>query len=439
MTNFETLHPRITDGTFTDKPQTAPELTLAPTDPTDEAPKVRVAREFADQMRSDDKREAREATADLLAEVTSTVRSLRRARGLSEDQVEDSIGEVMIELLKRVNRGQSVQGGLVNTTARTVTSRHVNGPVRHETAKAIRILKERIDITEAERGEHLTSRQIAELADDIRMGDDFNHRHRPAENFHLIEGWVRPTSFSQFPDSYIDEQMHAFGYGAGRSFEGMDSAADQLAARLEKQGAAKAEVTKAEAMKQLWDVFSDDQDLPKATPNRLSAVDAENVEAWMRGPKRADVDIDGMDEDEAAAVLRADRLAANERIFKAIRDSEDGLETKSVVALFAPFAGITPTQRENVTSFLRRHPERAVRAVGWLARLPTEGQSRSTTVTGPTRIARSAIGPAPASRIPCEKMSGLSRSSSWTVTVPDPIVSSSRVVTARSAHWPPSP
>lgn len=46
-------------------------------------------------------------------------------------------------------------------------------------------------------------------------------------------------------------------------------------------------------------------------------------------------------------------------------------------------------------------------------------QSRSTTVHGPTCTTWSEMGPAPASRIPCEKICGLFSSSFWTMTFPD--------------------
>ena len=322
MTTFNSdQHPRITDGTFTDKEQTAPELALSILEDDEPTTKVDRARDYAEQMRNSDPRVSREATTALVAEVERTVRNMRRKTGLSEDQARDAVGDTILDLTARIKNGHSIKGGLVQTAAAAVCSRYVNGPVRHETAKALKLLKEEVSKQEAAAGHHLTSADIARIAGQIRVSDKFHARHRPVEDFHLIEGFVRPTSFSQFPDSYIDEKMHEFGYGAGVGFDGIGSATDKLAEELENR-----EATKADAMKRLWDVIASDQDVPTATTNRLSRRDATNVQRYMS-------ELPG-------------------GVLKAARDHEDGLDNRNTMALFAPFANLSATDKDAVATML---------------------------------------------------------------------------------------
>jgi hypothetical protein len=345
MTTFEDLHPRAAEGTFTDKTQSAPELGSLTADNTLESEKVGSAREFADRVRHSDPRIAREGAAALLAEVERTVLNLRRKNGLTADQAQDAIGDTIEDLTKRIGNGHSVKGGLIQIAAVAVTSRYVNGPIRHETAKALRILKEEVTKSEAAVGRNLTSREVADLAVKVRTGADFNERHRPVEDFHLIQDFIRPTSFSQFPDSYIDEQMQQFGYDAGSTFEGMGSAADRLTEQLELK-----ETTKSDAQNRLWEVIASDQDLPTATANRVPAAIASDVKAYMKQP---------------------------DKVLQACRDHEKGVENKNTAALFAPFADLSDSERDRVVTTLLERSDYA--QVIWESALyaATAGKSTS--------------------------------------------------------------
>jgi hypothetical protein len=320
MNTFEDLHPRAVEGKFTDKPQSAPELGSLTADASVESEKIGSAREFADRVRHSDPRIAREGAAALLAEVERTVLNLRRKNGLTADQAQDAIGDTIEDLTKRIGNGHSVKGGLIQIAAVAVTSRYVNGPIRHETAKALRILKEEVTKSEAAVGRNLTSREVADLAGKVRTGADFNERHRPVEDFHLIQDFIRPTSFSQFPDSYIDEQMQTFGYGSDARFDGVDSAANILAVELETK-----KTKKADAQARLWEVLAKDRDLPAVTENYIPHKFAAPMKEHMNEP---------------------------DMVLQACRDYEEGLDNKNTATLFAPFKDVSAKDKGKIVEML---------------------------------------------------------------------------------------
>jgi hypothetical protein len=324
--NFDnTQHPRdLGDGKWIDRTFSAPEIDLNASTARDTETSDK-ARDYAAGARHADPRIAREATAALLAEVERTVGNLRLKTGLNSDQVQDAIGDTMVDLYARINKGHHIGGGLIQIAANAVCSRYVNGPIRHETAKALKLLKLRIAAEEARVGHHISSRDIANLADDIRMGADFHERHRPVEDFHLIQDFVRPTSFSQFPDSYIDEQMHEFRYGIASTWNNeMGNASDRLAEAVEHR-----DVPVAEARKRFWDVIAEDQFAPKAAENRIGSEDAAELQVRMSSQ------VNG--------------------VIAACRAHEEGERNENTYALFAPFGVLTPDQRDSIVEvFMER-------------------------------------------------------------------------------------
>lgn len=257
----------------------------------------------------------RHAAASLLAETGRAVRGLRWRMGLGDADVQDAIGETMLELAKRVDAGHSVPGPIVQKVATAVCSRFVNGPVRHETAKALRILKERVAAAEARAGGSLSSRAVAALADEVRLGPDFHPRHRPVERFHLVEGFSKPVSIDRYDPDLVDLLLARSTSATGSAVEvdpfarlgGGAGACERLLERVQ-QG----RCSRKEARLALWAALAADEGLPAATPGRIARRVAADLIAYVE--------------------------ALPEGVVSACRDRLDGRTTRATVALFAPFA-----------------------------------------------------------------------------------------------------
>lgn len=226
--------------------------------------------------------------------------------GLSHADVQDAIGETLLELMKRIDQGHPVPGAIVQRIATTVCSRYLNGPVRHETAKALRILKERVTEAEARSGHSLSRAAVAALAEELRVGPDFNPRHRPVEDFHLVEGFTKPTSIDHQLADFLDVALRRAGDDGERGYAGAAGACDRLLDHVEIGDA-----SKTEARLRLWAAVAADEGLPVACPGRV--------------PRRI------------AADLRAYIAGLPGGVLTACRDHLDGRSTRATIALFAPF------------------------------------------------------------------------------------------------------
>ncbi|MGH3705739.1 MAG: hypothetical protein ACRDT9_13980 [Agromyces sp.] len=268
---------------------------------------VQRPRDFRADLVSPDPDVRRAAAAGLVVEVTRAVRGLRRRVGLSEADAEDAIGETLLELVKRVGQGHPVPGAVVQRIATAVCSRFVNGPVRHETAKALRILKERVAEAEAAAGRSLSRAAVAALAEEVRLGPDFSPRHRPVERFHLVEGFTKPTSIDQHYADFIDAAALRSGAVLERGYAGAAGACDQLLDEFD-LGLS----TRAALRVEIWAAVAADEDLPIAVAGRI--------------------------ERRVAADLRAYVVGLPDGILTACRDHLEGRRSRATVALFAPFA-----------------------------------------------------------------------------------------------------
>ncbi|MFK4731512.1 hypothetical protein ROT00_17620 [Agromyces mediolanus] len=304
------------------------------------APPSAPPRDWTIDLASEDPHEVRRAASELLAETTRSVRGLRNRMGLSDADMQDAVGETLLELAKRLEAGHPVPGAIVQRVATTVCSRFVNGPVRHETAKALRILKERVAAEEAVVGRALSSRAVAELAEEVRLGPDFNPRHRPVERFHLVEGFSKPLSIDRYDADVVDVLLSRavdvpseFGAGADAAIPGAGSAGgacDRLLDRLER-----GRVTRREAKLELWNAVAADEELPRPTPGRLD--------------RRIGADL----------LAYADELP--EGIVTACRERLDGRASRAVFALFAPFAELDEQAKDAIAEALARRGAFATR------------------------------------------------------------------------------
>jgi len=299
-------------------------------------------RDWTVDLASEDPHEARRAAAELLEETVRAVRGLRARMGLGDADVQDAIGETLLELAKRLEAGHPVPGAIVQRVATTVCSRFVNGPVRHETAKALRILKERVATEEALLGRALSSRAVAALAEEVRLGPDFNPRHRPVERFHLVEGFSKPLSIDRYDADVVDVLLSraidarasvdvtADAAVAGLAGATAGGACDRLLDRLER-----GRVTRREAKLELWGAVAADEELPRPTRGRLDRRLAADLQAYVEG--------------------------LPEGVVTACRDQLDGRATRAVVALFAPFAELDESQRDAIAEALARRGAFATR------------------------------------------------------------------------------
>lgn len=264
---------------------------------------------------------ARAAAHELVAEVTRAVRGLRRRVGLSDLDVQDAIGDTLLELAKRLHRGQPVPGAVVQRVATAVSSRFVNGPVRHETAKALRILKERVAAEEARLGTSLPAQAVERLAEEVRTGPDFSPRHRPVERFHLIEGFSKPTSIDQFAHEVVDALLHRASRGEEPGYPGAAGACDSLLDQLQLGNRSRRDAHEA-----LWTAIAFDEGLPETRPG------------WVRRDVAADLV-------EYVATLP-------EGIVTACRQHLEGRRTRATVALFAPFGDLPEPEADAIARYL---------------------------------------------------------------------------------------
>ena len=265
-----------------------------------------VPRDFGVELADADAGVRRRAAGALIVEVARAVRGLRRRVGLSDADVQDAIGETLLELVKRVDQGHPVPGAVVQRIATTVCSRFVNGPVRHETAKALKILKERVAEAEARAGRSLSRAAVAALAEDVRLGPDFSSRHRPVEQFHLIEGFTKPTSIDEHYADFVDAVVFRSGAVLERGYAGAGGACDRLLDELDLGLSSKATLRV-----ELWSAVAADEGLPHAIPGRIDR--------------------------RVAADLRAYVTTLPDGILEACRDHLNGRRSRATVALFAPF------------------------------------------------------------------------------------------------------
>jgi hypothetical protein len=314
-------------------PAAAHELGMRSTAPADATPDPGVRDEVRDwtvDLADPAAPGARTAARELVDEVMRAVRGLRRRVGLSDADVQDAVGDTLLELTKRLRRGQPVPGAVVQKVAAAVSSRFVNGPVRHETAKALRLLKERVAAEEAKLGASLSRLAVERLAEEVRTGPDFNPRHRPVERFHLIEGFSKPASIDQFAHEVVDAMLHRATLGEERGYRGAAGACDGLLDQVQ-LGAR----TRRQAQDALWTVLAFDEGLPGALPG------------WVRR--------------EVAADLVAYVRALPEGVVTACRQHLDGRRTRATVALFAPFGELPDADEDAIARFLASRPAFATR------------------------------------------------------------------------------
>lgn len=319
-------------------------MTIHSTAPAEAAPT-----DYGAELTGADPRRVRTAARALLEEVTRAVRGLRLRTGLGDADVQDAIGETLLELVKRARRGHPVPGAVVQRVATAVCSRYVNGPVRHETAKALRILKERIAAEEARLGAALPPAAVARLAEAVRSGPDFDPRHRPVAGFHLVEGFSKPTSLDRFTADFLDIALARGGEGeAATGVAPAATACDRLLDAFDS-----GLVRKAELRERLWAAIAADEGLPPAEPGRV--------------PRRV------------AADLRAYFAARPEALLDACRAQLEGRRTRGTVALLAPFAEAGGAESDEIARYLLARP---VFAAGIWASALAEATARPGLVRG---------------------------------------------------------
>jgi len=294
---------------------------------------------------------ARVAAHELVAEVTRAIRGLRRRVGLTDADLQDAIGDTLLELAKRLHRGQPVPGAVVQRVATAVSSRFVNGPVRHETAKALRLLKHRVAAEEARLGTTLSSLAIERLAEEVRTGPDFSPRHRPVERFHLIEGFSKPTSIDQFDHEVVDLLLHRSGHGAAPGYPGAAGACDTMLDQM-----ALGRRSKRDAHDALWTVIAFDEGLPDARPGWVPRDVAADLAAYVEG--------------------------LPEGIVTACRHHLEGRATRATAALFAPFGELPEIEADAVARYLAGRSTFATRI--WAAAL--RSASRGSGGRGSARV-----------------------------------------------------
>ena len=312
MTIFDTLqHPRSsTSGEFVDKAQSPAEVSLKkPISPSQQ----RIQNfDYAEVIRTGDRRAANLAAAKLLADTRLAITDLGVRRGLSDTQIDDAVGDSLASLSVNIRNGGSVRRGLIQHRSLSIVTSAAAGPVRHETARGRKLVQEKVEQREIEAGRLLTEHEVTAIAQHIR--DNWpDPRHRPVEGFHL-DSVVAPTVPAEHTDLVQLEERRAPRDEESESF----ASRQQLEKRIDDGLAAK---------QHAWTVFAEATDLPQPTPGWIQKSDARNVAAHCAG---------------RIAEIAADHLA--------------GVRGRDQVGLFAPFAHLSSEDRDEVARALASHP-----------------------------------------------------------------------------------
>ncbi|WP_159604762.1 hypothetical protein [Agromyces humi] len=318
------LQGRTADGQYTFKTNSGAEVVLE-LHPDNGWVFVDTPSDYTELINSGDRRVAHAALAAMYVDVRRSVARRVSKVGLNPQLTEDIVGDAGEHFTVRFNNGKPIQGGLINQYASSLTSRQVNPGVRHEIAKGFKLVAKAIEEAQHESGKELSSKEIDELSEKIRMSSEFKDGHRPPKGFMNLKTLSSPVSASQFSDSYIDEVAYHTGYGQDSSFDGAGSQRDKLVEFVEEK-----EMSRADAKKQVWSAYSADFDLPPAAENWIARKDAEAVASFMRRDERS--------------------------IARACQDFEDGKQSKYTVALFAPYGDITPRQKQELVELFISNP-----------------------------------------------------------------------------------
>lgn len=303
----ETSVVRADIGTFKSHRHTEPGIALPQRKQLPPSAKSIAARDFADQIRSQDRNVSVGAQAALLAEMRIAVGALGSKHGLTEDQIDEAVGDAMVQMVDYTNKGKPIGHGLVQVRAMSIVYQYTNNHMRHESVSAIKKLKERQIAEEIHVQRLLTRVEVDALAESIRQSwPDKNHRPAP--------GFQRPE-FSD-PDVIMDlEQM------LGLEASGQIGAADKAPRSWEsnsKIDRAIDSLTRSQLHSQMYDLYAEEEGLPPAQSAVIPATIARRM---------ADA-IDG----RVSTVARDFILT--------------GAEGRDTAALFAPFGHLTPSQKD---------------------------------------------------------------------------------------------
>lgn len=234
--------------------------------------------------------------------------------GLSKEDADDIAQDTVYSVLmmKSRNGGQPVKGGLIRVSANALVSRRVDTHKRHEDSKAFARWKRQADKLQNDLGRHLTTKELDELAVQIRE-DWENPRHRPSTGFQYETKVVSSDALgAAFGDTLANPEI--------RRAAGSEDA-HYLADQLDNK-----KVSVAEVRNQVWNLIADDLDV---APAIIGATTVDDAKALRRVKSAVDV----------------------AEAFK------QGIESPEVDALFLPFGPLTPRQKGAIANAIVARPK----------------------------------------------------------------------------------
>ncbi|KQO98843.1 hypothetical protein [Leifsonia sp. Leaf264] len=299
---------------------------------------------FTAMIRSSDNKIVREGASQLLHEANKVMAGIYSRTPMTYEQMTEAAGTLVAEMYDRVHVGKVVNKKVIQSVGNKIPSRIINEGVRHETKKAIGLLKQAID--EAERvGVSYTKREVSLLAKEMRVGSNFNPRNRPEKGFekYLAGG---NTSLDAYSETFADEVMEDSGYGRGTTYVGEGSVADQMLEAREVGN-----LSLAQTRRNFYPAVAVAFDAPAPVSDLFTEKEGRKVAATLRN---------------------------QEDVLDACSDFMFGYKTDGSDALFAPFGNITQSAKEDFVEMVRARADYAHELWESALHLATEGAEKRT-------------------------------------------------------------
>lgn len=308
MSTFDPAqHPRghvNNPGGFSDKENSAPEGSLAVNTDVD----VRSA----------------------LAQIKMHARKYARRYRFSDSTREEIVQDTVLDLLaqqKRRGTASIDQPALLNAATRAVASRYIDPDAHHNDLTARRLLAKTVELEEAALGRPVTSKELAALADDVRL-HAFNPGRRPHEDYYLgkpvysLDFQVSETSGTTTGDLLVHEEPE-------RPFSIDGSSLADTVDALESR-----EVSALSVKRNAWNHIAGLSKAPHTHDGALNKADARSATAFAQ--------------------------AHGGGVAQLARDWQAGDTTEAQDrALFAAWGDPSMREREHIATALLRKPEYA--------------------------------------------------------------------------------
>lgn len=241
----ETDHPRADNGTFAEKPLSAPDIELLP----------------------------REQAAELHETVQNMARMYASKYAMDAHTRDEIVQDTLVDVLAQHKRGakHALDGAFLNRATRAVASRHFDPDAHHTTLTGRRLLAQREEAFMAEHGREVSTAERNRMADEVRMS--FPAGRRPVVGFQfrntplsldLPVGENGDTTFGDLLPARSDDIDYS--EAANEAAAALDALEDQA-------------VTRDEVQRSAWTLIAPDAPQPVPVSRHTATAARKHVKA----------------------------------------------------------------------------------------------------------------------------------------------------------------